>query len=104
MVIENERRCPGSQHRIASNDGCSSQDLFLWGQAMMIISDLLTSQLLNVYELDPIRRHLPSYNRPKLRGRYSAFDVRPSCSPYFLDIFSINHHHFFFGFRKEEAR
>lgn len=74
-VIDDEKRNSGSQHRVASNDGCSTPDLFLWGQAMVIISDLLTSHLLNVYELDPIRRHLPSYDRPKLRGRYSAFDV-----------------------------
>ncbi len=64
-----------SQHRTASNDGCSSSDLFLWAQSLLIISDLLTSQLLNVYELDPIRRHLPSHSRPKWGHRYSAFEV-----------------------------
>ena len=65
------------RHRLASNDGCSHDGrLFLWSQALLVISDLLTSQLLNVHELDPIRRHLPSYSRPKLATKYSAFEVR----------------------------
>ena len=47
----------------------------MMGQAMLIISDLLTTQLLNVQELDPIRRYLPSATRPKSGGRYSSFEV-----------------------------
>ena len=60
------------RHRLASHDG---EKLFLWSQSLLIISDLLTSQLLNVHELDPIRRHLPSFSRPKLATKYSAFEV-----------------------------
>ena len=38
--IEAERRKPRSQKRLPSNDG-SKDDLFLWGQAVLIISQLL---------------------------------------------------------------
>ncbi|XP_059616848.1 probable phosphorylase b kinase regulatory subunit beta isoform X1 [Phlebotomus argentipes] len=51
--------------------------LFLWGQSMFIISQLLTAGLLHINELDPIRRYLPSYNRPRKGGRYSAFQAKP---------------------------
>ncbi len=71
-------------HMTASNDGCSTSDLHLWAQSLLVISDLLTSQLLNVHELDPIRRHLPSHSRPKWGSRYSAFEVRPPLPPYVL--------------------
>lgn len=49
--------------------------IFLWGQAVFIIAQLLTSGLLHINELDTIRRYLPSYNRPRKGGRYSAFQV-----------------------------
>ncbi|XP_062705403.1 probable phosphorylase b kinase regulatory subunit beta isoform X6 [Aedes albopictus] len=51
----------------------SSHSLFLWGQSVFIIAQLLTAGLLHINELDPIRRYLPSYNRPRKGGRYSAF-------------------------------
>lgn len=57
--------------------GQSSQAIFLMGQSLFIIAQLLTGGLLHVNELDPIRRYLPSYNRPRKGGsRYSAFQVR----------------------------
>lgn len=52
-----------------------SQSLFLWGQSVFIIAQLLTAGLLHINELDLIRRYLPSYNRPRKGGRYSAFQV-----------------------------
>lgn len=56
--------------------GSSSTSIFLMGQALFIIAQLLTAGLLHVNELDPIRRYLPSYNRPRKGGsRYSAFQV-----------------------------
>ncbi|XP_058452785.1 probable phosphorylase b kinase regulatory subunit beta isoform X4 [Malaya genurostris] len=55
----------------------SSQSLFLWGQSVFIIAQLLTAGLLHINELDPIRRYLPSYNRPRKAGRYSAFQAKP---------------------------
>ena len=49
----------------------------IFHRSVLIIADLLTSKLLNVYELDPARRHLPSYHRGSQRytqTRYSAFE------------------------------
>lgn len=51
----------------------AANDVFLWGQAMFIISELLTNNLLHIYELDPIKRYLPCYARQKPVGRYSSF-------------------------------
>lgn len=57
--------------------------LFLWGQAVFVIAQLLTSGLLHINELDIIRRYLPSYNRPRKGGRYSAFQVnKSSCNEF----------------------
>ncbi|CAG9854630.1 unnamed protein product [Phyllotreta striolata] len=70
--IEIERHSPGSTDRKADTDG----GLFLWNQSMFIIAQLLTAGLLHINELDPIRRYLPSYNRPKKGGRYSAFQAK----------------------------
>lgn len=56
--------------------------LFLWGQSVFIIAQLLTSGLLHINELDTIRRYLPSYNRPRKGGRYSAFQVINQCFIY----------------------
>ncbi|XP_055382717.1 probable phosphorylase b kinase regulatory subunit beta isoform X2 [Condylostylus longicornis] len=60
-----------------SYEKASAKALFLWGQAMFIIAQLLTASLLHINELDPIRRYLPSYNRPRKAGRYSAFQGKP---------------------------
>lgn len=81
--LEAERNDPGSTYRVSSNEGKgqkSSADtelgpMYLWNQAMFIIAQLLTASLLHINELDPIRRYLPSYNRPRKAGRYSAFQV-----------------------------
>ena len=73
--ILEEKAKKGSVYRFPSEEGSSAQNIFMMGQAMLIISDLLTTQLLNVQELDPIRRYLPSATRPKSGGRYSSFEV-----------------------------
>jgi len=76
--VDYERADPGSQLRSAGPEYENDQDppLFLWNQALYVIAQLLTSNLLHINELDPIRRYLPSYNRPKRPGRYSAFQVK----------------------------
>lgn len=79
--LERERREPGTARRIASS---AHEGLFLWNQAMFILAELLTANLLHMNELDPIRRYLPSYNRPRKAGRYSAFQV----GTYHLEKFS----------------
>lgn len=75
--VDYEKADPGSQLRTAGPECQDSRNppLFLWNQALYIIAQLLTSNLLHINELDPIRRYLPSYNRPKRPGRYSAFQV-----------------------------
>ncbi|KAK2190913.1 hypothetical protein NP493_65g06037 [Ridgeia piscesae] len=70
--IEAERAKPGSQKRVASSEGTDG-NIFLWGQSVYIISQLLVEGLLNVNELDPIRRHLPAAERPRPNSRYSSF-------------------------------
>ncbi|KAF9409433.1 hypothetical protein HW555_011208 [Spodoptera exigua] len=74
--IENERNEPNSVRRLPANhpsDGNDKGGLFLWAQSLFVLAQLLTGGLLHVNELDPIRRYLPSYNRPRRAGRYSAF-------------------------------
>ncbi|XP_069171352.1 probable phosphorylase b kinase regulatory subunit beta isoform X8 [Procambarus clarkii] len=70
--VEDEKADPGSQYRQPSVEG-TPNNLFLWGQSVWIITSLLMDNLLHINELDLIRRHLPSYNRPRKGGRYSAF-------------------------------
>ncbi|XP_044266154.1 probable phosphorylase b kinase regulatory subunit beta isoform X5 [Tribolium madens] len=67
--IDAERAAPNTTTRTASKE----DGLFLWNQSMFILAQLLTAGLLHINELDPIRRYLPSYNRPRKGGRYSAF-------------------------------
>lgn len=73
--VELEHSEPGRAVRKPSVEGSPCGGLFLWAQAMFVIAQLLTGGLLHVNELDPIRRYLPSYNRPRKGGRYSAFQV-----------------------------
>jgi len=70
--IEYEQTEPGSQTRLSGSEG-SAGSIFLWGQSMYIIAQLLTSALINVNEIDLVRRYLPSFTRPRRIGRYSAF-------------------------------
>lgn len=69
--VEQERSDPNSTVK-CTPDGDA---LYLWNQALFILAQLLTGGLLHINELDPIRRYLPSYNRPRKGGRYSAFQV-----------------------------
>ncbi|XP_059060588.1 probable phosphorylase b kinase regulatory subunit beta isoform X2 [Achroia grisella] len=76
--IENERNEPNSMRKIPDNysgdhENKDTSGLFLWGQSLFVLAQLLTGGLLHINELDPIRRYLPSYNRPRRAGRYSAF-------------------------------
>ncbi|XP_037297906.1 probable phosphorylase b kinase regulatory subunit beta isoform X1 [Manduca sexta] len=81
--VENERTEPNSVRRIPANQPSDSENkdtggLFLWAQSLFVLAQLLTGGLLHVNELDPIRRYLPSYNRPRRAGRYSAFQAKPA--------------------------
>ena len=72
--MKQEKEKPKSQRRKITNcENNAPTEVFLWGQAMLIISELQTHGLVYVYELDPIKRYLPCYARPKPVGRYSSF-------------------------------
>lgn len=71
-LVENERKNPGSQLRVPSHEE-DTGNLFLWGQSLLIISQLLVEKLLYPGELDPIKRHLPAAARPRQSKRYSFF-------------------------------
>lgn len=83
--IDREQNYPNTGPRKA----CEEPGLFLWNQAMFILAQLLTGGLLHMNELDPIRRYLPSYNRPRKGGRYSAFQVSFSICFYFIHFESF---------------
>lgn len=87
-VMEYERMEPGSQMLQASIEG-SGTNLFLWGQSLYLIASLLTEGLVHVNELDLIRRYLPSYNRPRKVGRYSAFQVYIFIYLFFQKYFTL---------------
>uniref|UniRef100_A0A0C9RTQ7 Phosphorylase b kinase regulatory subunit n=2 Tax=Fopius arisanus TaxID=64838 RepID=A0A0C9RTQ7_9HYME len=84
--IDSERNEPSSTFRLASLVGSGNRiagdeegnGIYLWNQSMFVIAQLLTAGLLHINELDPIRRYLPSYNRPRRAGRYSAFQAKPT--------------------------
>ncbi|KAL8575938.1 hypothetical protein ACOMHN_027336 [Nucella lapillus] len=71
-VVEFERANPGSQEKLPSPEG-STEGVFMWGQALYFIAQLLNDELLLVNELDVIRRNLPALERPKFSTRYSKF-------------------------------
>jgi len=83
--IEKEKQEPGSSDKKMVVD----QGLYLWNQAMFVLAQLLTAGLLHINELDPIRRYLPSYNRPRKGGRYSAFQVS-ICLCFYISGFVTN--------------
>lgn len=72
--VEQEKADYGTQFRLPAKENAEEENvLFLWNQALYIIAQLLTAGLLHVNELDPIKRFLPSYGKPKKADRYSAF-------------------------------
>jgi len=71
-LLDNEKESPGSQEKIASPEGTSA-GVFMWGQSILFISNLLTEGLLGINDLDCIRRHLPATERPTFSARYSKF-------------------------------
>ncbi|ESP02603.1 hypothetical protein LOTGIDRAFT_224755 [Lottia gigantea] len=74
--IELEKKNPGSQERLPSPEG-SSAGVFMWGQSVYLISQMLIKGIVNVNELDPIRRYLPAIERPRFSTRYSKFQGTP---------------------------
>lgn len=77
-LIDNEKCNPVSVERLPSPEGSSSDQLYLTGQSILLITRLLLAGLVHPNELDPLRRHMPSHDRPKRIGRYSSFQATSS--------------------------
>lgn len=77
--VELERASPNSAPRFADSDGTSYNSMYLMGQSVLLITQLLLGGLLQVHELDPLRRYTPSYERNRKMGRYSVFQVTKVC-------------------------
>jgi len=73
--LAEERSEPYTQGRLPSKIGSSKDNVFLWGQAMLIISDIMAIGLVSTLDVDPIRRALPSSARPKSGTRHSTFEA-----------------------------
>ena len=74
--VELERASPNSAPRFPDSDGTSYNSMYLMGQSVLLITQLLLGGLLQVHELDPLRRYTPSYERNRKMGRYSVFQVK----------------------------
>ncbi|KAK2559790.1 Phosphorylase b kinase regulatory subunit beta [Acropora cervicornis] len=73
IYLEAERQLPHSQIRCPGNE---DGDIFLWGQSLMTIMNLLDCGLLDVNEIDPIGRHLcnsANFHYGFSNCRYSSF-------------------------------
>lgn len=64
---------PGSAERLCSFINEDENPVFLYGQALYVISQLLANKLLSCQELDPIRRYVPPNQQHGVSMRYSAF-------------------------------
>ena len=53
--MKSERAMPRSQTRKITN-ASNPEEVFLCGQALLVIAELLTRDLVHVYEVDPIKR------------------------------------------------
>lgn len=74
-LIAREKGDPDSVERVASDEGSSDDQLYITGQSVLLTTRLLLAGLLHPNELDPLRRHMPSHDRPKRIGRYSSYQA-----------------------------
>ncbi|KAM4614391.1 phosphorylase b kinase regulatory subunit beta isoform 2-T4 [Discoglossus pictus] len=68
--VEPEKQNPNSQKRFPSNCGRDGK-IFLWGQALYVISKLLTEELISPSDLDPSRRYVRLADQRNISLRYS---------------------------------
>ena len=54
-VMQQERKAPRSQKRKITN-ATNPEEVFLCGQALFLIAELLTKGLVQVYDVDPVKR------------------------------------------------
>lgn len=76
--VTDEKCNPDSVERTPSAEGSSTDQVYLTGQSLLLITRLLLAGLVHPNELDPLRRHMPSHDRPKRIGRYSSFQATSS--------------------------
>uniref|UniRef100_A0A8C4QQZ7 Phosphorylase b kinase regulatory subunit n=1 Tax=Eptatretus burgeri TaxID=7764 RepID=A0A8C4QQZ7_EPTBU len=69
-LVEGEKHSPGSQTRCASTTNHPGM-LFLWGQALYVIAQLLVEELISPEDIDPICRYIPPKSRRNVSMRYS---------------------------------
>lgn len=79
-LVELEKKNPGqpripTQHGVVLDDP-KRENIFLWGQSVYIIAELLVEGLVSKHDLDQVSRRLPASNRPRLNHRYLNFQVR----------------------------
>ena len=53
--MQQERKAPRSQKRKITN-ATNPEEVFLCGQALFLIAELLTKGLVQVYDVDPVKR------------------------------------------------
>jgi len=73
--VREERSSPGSTVRCPSSEGSMASNVFLWGQSVLVIADLLTSKLISHLDLDPLCRHLPPHHRSQ-SGNTTNFETK----------------------------
>lgn len=71
--VEKEYKKPGASKRRCSFGLFDEPPVFLWGQALYVISQLLVDDLISRQELDPIRRYVPLKDQRGVNMRYSTF-------------------------------
>ncbi|XP_039260321.2 phosphorylase b kinase regulatory subunit beta-like [Styela clava] len=71
--IQKERNKPGSCDRKCSFDLTKETYVFLWGQALYTISQLLVDGLISRQEIDPVKRFIPLKEQRGVNMRYSMF-------------------------------
>jgi len=70
-----ERANPNTAPRFPNSDVTTYSSMHLMSQSVLLITQLLLGNLLQINELDPLRRYTPSYERNRKMGRYSVFQV-----------------------------
>ena len=73
--VEAERANPNTALRLPNSECQNYASMYLMGQSVLLITQLLLGGLLQIHELDPLRRYTPSYERNRKMGRYSVFQV-----------------------------
>lgn len=72
--LEKERQKNKSTKRQSSFTNSDESPIFLWGQSLYLISNLLAEGMILPGDIDPIKRYIPLLERNKVSMRYSTVD------------------------------